>query len=189
MTPIAIGLLAFTMSIDAFVAAIGRGASNERRDMRTALKTGAVFGVVEMITPLIGWSLGMAASTYIRIFDHWIAFFLLTAVGLHIIFHAYSGDGDSTPPRATRATFIALLVTAIGTSIDAMAVGISLAFLDVNILTIALVIGATTMAMTATGTLAGHALGARFGKVIEIIGGVILIGIGTSILLDHLFLG
>lgn len=184
MTPITIGLLALTMSIDAFVASIGRGAVRQGAPLASALRTGAVFGLVETVTPLLGWALGVVASQYVQAFDHWIAFALLGLVGMRTIIHAGQRDGDGGAPRLHSP--LALLATAIGTSVDAMAVGVSLAFIDVDIVIIALAIGLATMTMSTTGALTGRLLGQRFGRSIEVFGGLILIGLGLAILLQHL---
>ncbi len=183
MTPLTIGILAVSMSVDAFIASLGRGASETRPGILRAVKTGAIFGAVEMVTPLIGWGLGMAASTWVQAVDHWIAFALLGAVGAHMLFQALSKGAEDTP-RASG--FRATLLTAIGTSIDAMAVGVSLALLDANIFVIAAAIGFTTMVMSASGILAGRWLGRSFGRVMEMLGGCALIGMGALILVEHL---
>ncbi|MFC3181906.1 manganese efflux pump MntP [Cypionkella sinensis] len=182
MSPISIGVLAVSMSVDAFIASLGKGAATTRPSFRTALKTGAIFGVVEMITPLIGWAAGVAASQYVQAVDHWIAFALLAAVGAHMLLQALTRK-----PEELRASSLwTTVVTAVGTSLDAMAVGVSLAFLDVNIMVIAVAIGAATMVMSSTGILAGRYLGQRFGRVAEALGGVALFGLGALILFEHL---
>lgn len=183
MNPIAIGILALSMSVDAFVASLARGAGGERPSLRRVIGTGAIFGVVEMLTPLIGWALGVAASQYVQVFDHWIAFGLLAAVGTHMVLQALTSTHET---GARPITFWAIVATAVGTSIDAMAIGVSLAFLDVNILIIAGAIGVATMAMSMVGLAAGGLLGRRFGRVIEAIGGLALIALGTAILYRHL---
>lgn len=183
MTPISIGVLAVSMSVDAFVASLGKGAQSPRPSVGVALRTGAIFGVIEMLTPLIGWAAGMAASQIIVAVDHWIAFALLAGVGLHMILQAWrAGGGVDAGP----ATLAATVITAIGTSIDAMAVGVSLAFLEVNIVVIALAIGLATTVMSSTGVLAGRYLGRRFGRWAETLGGIALFGLGTAILIEHL---
>ena len=138
--------------------------------------------MIEAITPLIGWAAGVAASRYVAAVDHWIAFALLAAVGTHMILQAQGADDHDAPS----VTLWATVVTAIGTSLDAMAVGVSLAFLDVNIFPIALGIGGTNMMMSAAGILAGRFLGRRFGRIAETIGGVALFGLGLAILIEHL---
>lgn len=183
MNPIAIGILALSLSADAFIASLARGARGQRPSLRRVIGTGAIFGVVEMLTPLIGWALGVATSQYVQIFDHWIAFGLLSAVGAHMLFQALSADAESQPRPIT---FWAVVATAVGTSIDAMAIGVSLAFLDVNILIIAGAIGMATMVMSMVGLAAGGFLGRKFGRIIEAFGGLALIALGTSILLHHL---
>jgi manganese efflux pump family protein len=188
MSPIAIAVLAVGMSVDALIAAIGRGAGVQRPSWGTALKTGAIFGFVEMLTPLIGWMLGVAAAQYVQHVDHWVAFLLLGGVGGRMMLHAWQRDADERDTGRSH-TLTALIVTAIGTSIDAMAVGVSLAFLEVNIVVIAVAIGFATMVMATGGMLAGRFLGARFGRYAEIVGGLALIALGCSILYEHLIVG
>lgn len=185
MSPISIAVLAIGMSVDAMIASLGRGAAQTRPSFRTAIGTGLVFGTVEMLTPLIGWLLGVAASGYVQAFDHWIAFGLLGAVGAHMAWNAIGRHSDA-PQAAGSATKLALIVTAIGTSLDAMAVGVSLAFLDVNIIVIAVAIGTATMVMSTTGMMIGRYLGAQFGRYAEILGGLALISLGALILHEHL---
>ncbi|MCX5497846.1 manganese efflux pump [Kaistia dalseonensis] len=186
MSPLAIAVLAIGMSIDALIASISRGATLHRPSFPTALKTGAIFGLVEAMTPLVGWILGIAASQYVQAIDHWIAFGLLAAVGGRMAFHAVArGAAAEDAPRSSGGIGT-LLATAIGTSLDAMAVGVSLAFLDVNIIVIALAIGLATTVASTSGILAGRLVGARFGRYAEIIGGIALVGLGVSILIEHL---
>lgn len=181
MSPMTIGLLAVSMSVDAFIASLGKGAAERRPSFGHALRTGAIFGTVEAITPILGWALGIAASQYVEAVDHWIAFALLGAVGVHMALQAFSPEA-----RSAGTSGWAVIATAIGTSIDAMAVGVSLAFLQVNILVVALCIGLATMVMSSTGILAGRFLGRRFGRVVEVAGGLALIGLGSVILFEHL---
>lgn len=184
MSPFTLGAVALSMSVDAFIASIGKGAATERATFSKALRTGLIFGSIEAVTPLIGWSLGKAAGPFVAAIDHWIAFVLLAGVGLHMLWASYHGN-DTKESTAALGTW-ALVVTAIGTSIDAMAVGVSMAFLDVNILVFATAVGIATVAASATGVLAGKALGERFGRRIEVLGGMALIGLGVAILIDHL---
>lgn len=182
MSPVSIGVLAVTMSIDAFIASLGQGTSAPRPNFAMTLRTGAIFGVVEAITPLVGWFAGVAASQYVASVDHWIAFFLLAGVGSHMALHAWMRAEDA--PRS--GTFWATVATALGTSIDAMSVGVSLAVLQVNIVVIALAIGATTMVMSSTGLILGRYIGVRFGRIAETLGGIALFAIGAMILREHL---
>lgn len=188
MSPISIAVLAVGMSIDSLLASVGGGASL-RRQCRfcDAVLVGAVFAIVQMITPLIGWAAGAAASSYVASFDHWLAFGLLTLVGGRMVllaFRAEEGEGDCEVSFIGTPT--ALVMTAIGTSIDAMAVGVSLAFVKANIMIIVAAIGATTFLMSAGGVIMGRLIGNRFGRSAEVIGGLVLIGLGCLILREHL---
>lgn len=183
MSPFAIVVLAVSMSVDAFAVSVGRGAAIGRPQVGEALRTGVVFGVVEALTPVIGWAAGLAASRYVEAVDHWVAFALLSGVGLHMLYAALWKAGETTPKGRSLTVLIA---TAIGTSLDAMAVGVSLAFLDVNIAIIAVAIGLATFVMSSGGMLVGRLIGERFGRVAELVAGVALCGLGTVILIEHL---
>lgn len=186
MSPVSIGLLAFVMSVDAFVASVGRGAGGVRPGLGGALRAGAVFGLVEMLTPLVGWSLGILASGYVEMIDHWIAFGLLAGVGVRMVLHAFEPPQED---KRARLAFWGLVATAFGTSIDAMAVGVSMAFVEVNIMVVAAAFGVATLMMSTMGLLAGRVIGRRFGPVADVAGGLVLIGLGASILLKHLAAG
>jgi manganese efflux pump family protein len=184
MTPGAIALLSMSMSTDAFAAAVGRGATN-RLSFLKAVRAGAVFGIIEGLTPIIGWALGIVAASYVQAVDHWIAFALLGIVGCKMIFDAARrDDSDSGTPVGSGA--FGLIITAVGTSLDAAAIGVGLAFIGANIWVIAASIGFTTFVFTTVGMLIGGIVGTRFGKWAEMVGGVVLIGIGTAILVEHL---
>lgn len=185
MTPLAIAALSLSMSTDAFAAAVARGAAH-RPPLAKAVRNGLVFGVIEAITPIIGWSLGLVAAGFVQAIDHWIAFGLLGAVGAKMLWEAFQPVEAFDEAAAARRGAIGLIVTAIGTSIDAAAVGVSLAFIGANIWVIALSIGFTTFALTTLGMMIGSAVGARFGKLAEGLGGVLLIGIGLTILIEHM---
>lgn len=191
MSPISILLIGFAMSTDAFAAAVGKGAAMRKPRLLDALRAGLIFGVIEAITPIIGWLLGRAASQYVQAFDHWIAFGLLGVLGAHMIIAGLNPDDESEADNDDEAgeqhkSFWTLAVTGFATSIDAMAIGVGLAFLDVHIGVVALVIGLCTMIMVTIGIMLGRALGAVVGKRAEIVGGVILIIIGCAILYEHL---
>ena len=191
MSPISIVLIGFAMSTDAFAAAVGKGAAMRKPRLIDALRAGLIFGVIEAITPIIGWLLGRAASQYVQAFDHWIAFGLLGVLGAHMIIAGLKPDDGSEADNDDEAgeqhkSFWTLAVTGFATSIDAMAIGVGLAFLDVHIGVVALVIGLCTMVMVTIGIMLGRALGAVVGKRAEIVGGVILIIIGCAILYEHL---
>lgn len=178
-------LLAFAMSTDAFAAAVGKGAALHKPRFSEALRTGVIFGVIEGITPVVGWALGLAAAQYVSAWDHWIAFTLLCGLGLFMIRNGCTAR-EEPEAKPTKHSFWVLAVTGFATSIDAMAVGVGLAFIDAYIVPIAVAIGLTTMCMVTLGVMLGRRLGAMVGRRAEIIGGLILIGIGSLILFEHL---
>ena len=182
-------LLALGMSVDAFAAALARGAGSLHYTWRQTVKTALIFGIVETITPLIGWLVGSMAQKFIAEYDHWLAFGLLLALGLKMIWGALHDDDDeATAADKNRidTTLLLTVITAIATSIDSMVVGVGLAFLDANIWLTALAIGISTTIMAAIGLRLGRLLGQKIGSRAEMAGGVVLIGIGTFILLEHL---
>jgi putative Mn2+ efflux pump MntP len=187
MTLVSIVLLAFAMATDAFAAAVAKGAALQRPDWREALRTGSIFGTIEAITPVVGWTLGSFAEKYVTAADHWIAFTLLGALGARMIWAGLKPTANERPEtKPERHSFGVLAVTGFATSIDAMAVGATLAFIKVNIAPVAIAIGLATFTMVTVGVLLGRVLGAVAGKRAEIIGGLVLIGIGSLILYQHL---
>jgi putative Mn2+ efflux pump MntP len=186
MNPVSILLLGLAMSTDAFAVALGKGAGMSRPRLSVALRIGLIFGAVEAITPVIGWLLGSAASSYIENVDHWVAFALLSVLGLYMMYEAIKGGDDEDPQEDEKKGWVPVALTGLATSIDAMAVGVGLAFIDVNIIVVATVIGLCTFGMVTAGIMAGRALGALIGKRAEIVGGFILISVGATILYDHL---
>ncbi|MGJ7582796.1 manganese efflux pump MntP [Variovorax sp. RHLX14] len=179
-------ILALAMSTDAFAAAIGKGTSLQKPRWSEALRTGAIFGVIEGLTPLAGWALGLAAASYVKAWDHWIAFVLLAVLGVRMILAAASDSNEEGTAKPERHGFWLLAITGFATSIDAMVVGVGLAFLEVDILQIALAIGMTTFVMVTAGVMVGRLLGNIAGRWAEAVGGVLLIGIGATILYEHL---
>jgi putative Mn2+ efflux pump MntP len=186
MNPISILLLGFAMSTDAFAAAIGKGAAMAKPRLSQALRAGLIFGVIEAITPVLGWLLGKGASRYIEAWDHWVAFGLLLVLGLHMIWNGVKPDSDEPVDEAKKHGFVALALTGLSTSIDALAVGVGLAFVDIPIAVVAVVIGLCTFSMVTLGIMLGRVLGDMVGRRAEIIGGIILIGVGAVILYEHL---
>ena len=180
-------LLALAMSTDAFAAAVGKGAALHRPHLREALRTGLIFGVIEGLTPVIGWLLGQVAAPYVSAFDHWIAFVLLGGLGLRMIREGWSGDEEEEEAeKPGRHSFWLLAITGFATSIDAMVVGVGLAIMEANIAVTAAAIGFSTFVMVTMGVMLGRVLGRIAGKRAEIMGGIILIGIGSLILYEHL---
>ncbi|NUZ07311.1 manganese efflux pump MntP [Piscinibacter koreensis] len=181
-----VALLAFSMSTDAFAAAIGKGLALERPHWREAVRTGLIFGVIEALTPVIGWALGRVAANYVEAWDHWIAFTLLGGLGMRMILASLRAPDDEDEAKPNRHGFWLLAVTGLATSIDAMVVGASLAFIEVEIVPIAAAIGLATLVMVSAGVMLGRVLGVMAGRWAEAVGGFLLIGIGTTILVEHL---
>ena len=178
-------LLAFGMSMDAFAASIGKGATLHKPKFSEAVRTGLIFGAIETLTPLVGWGLGMLASQFVLEWNHWIAFILLVFLGERMIIEGFRGDSDEACEAPRRHGFWLLVTTAFATSLDAMAVGVGLAFLQVSIVTTALAIGCATFIMSTLGMMVGRFIGPLLGKRAEILGGIVLIGIGSEILWSH----
>ncbi len=178
-------LLAFGMSMDAFAASIGKGATLHKPKFSEAVRTGLIFGAIETLTPLVGWGLGMLASQFVLEWNHWIAFILLVFLGGRMIIEGFRGDSDEACEAPRRHGFWLLVTTAFATSLDAMAVGVGLAFLQVSIVTTALAIGCATFIMSTLGIMVGRFIGPLLGKRAEILGAIVLIGIGSEILWSH----
>lgn len=179
-----IAILAFSLSMDAFAVALGRGAAERVAGFGRTLRTGAIFGLVEAITPIVGWLLGLGAMRHVKDYDHWLAFFILAFIGGRMVLAALRGTEEALAP-GRRSTMLTV-VTALGTSIDAMAVGLSLAFLQVGILPMALATGLATLLMTTLGSLLGQRLGRRYGRVAVGLGGLVVCAVGLTLLLEHL---
>lgn len=180
--------LALSLAMDAFAAALGKGAALRRPHMGHALTVGAVFGAFQMVMPLIGFALGMAFADVVAAVDHWIAFVLLSVVGGRMALEAWKGDaeGEGGGAPGMTLTLSALFMAGFATSVDALAIGVPLAFFDEPILASALVIGLVTFALSTIGVLLGRAVGPLLGRWAVGIGGVGLVLLGTKILVQHL---
>lgn len=182
MSLVTLVILALGLSMDAFSVAIAKGMAARDMTLAKALRQAVVFGLVEAIAPIIGWMLGCAAHQWIQSVDHWIAFVLLFILGMRCIFGAWSDN----EPNAEFGGGFWLFMTAIATSIDAIVIGISLAFLQANIWVAAVFIGIATTMMVTIGLTLGQRLGERFGRGAMSVGGLMLIVIGSYILYSHL---
>lgn len=178
-------LLAIGVSMDAFAVSIGKGLTVKKVTVREPLCVALWFGGFQALMPLIGYFLGYSFADLVTKVDHWIAFGLLVLIGGNMVREALQG-GEEKPADSSFA-FKNMLLLAIATSIDALAVGISLAFLQVNIWLAVAIIGLTTACFSAVGLLIGKKVGSRFHSGAELIGGIILIAIGLKILIEHLF--
>jgi len=144
------------------------------------------FGFFQFLMPVLGWALGVSFEQYITNIDHWVAFVLLCYLGIKMIWDSNKKDGDASFEDAAKLDMKELLMMAIATSIDALAVGITFAFLSVNIWYASTIIGIITFAISFAGVLIGNKFGTRFQKGAQILGGSVLILIGVKILLEHL---
>ena len=181
-------LIGVGLSMDAFAVSICKGLGMKRLNMKQALVIGLFFGGFQAIMPFLGWALGTQLADFITPIDHWIAFILLAIIGGKMLLDAIRGgdEEDAGEPKDTSLDFKELLMLAIATSIDALAVGVTFAFLGVNIVWAMVIIGVTTLVLSVIGVAVGHAFGARYEKGATIVGGVVLILIGCKILLEHL---
>ncbi|MGN0611223.1 MAG: manganese efflux pump MntP family protein [Ruminiclostridium sp.] len=177
-------LIAVGLSMDAFAVSVCKGLSERSLKAKHYIIIGAWFGGFQALMPLIGYLLGSAFEQYITSFDHWVAFILLALIGGNMIREAFSKDEEE---QDASFGFKTMLLLAIATSIDALAVGITFALLpDVNIFAAISLIGVTTFVLSAIGLKVGNVFGAKYKAKAEFVGGVILILIGTKILLEHL---
>jgi len=177
-------LLAFALSMDAFAVAICKGLAMKKITLKKAVIVGLYFGLFQAGMPLLGYFLGSFFEHLVTSIDHWIAFILLTVIGVNMIREALGGDEEETDESLS---FKTMIVLAIATSIDALAVGITLAFLQVNIYYSVIFIGITTFTLSAIGVKIGNVFGARYKSRAELVGGTVLIVIGIKILIEHLF--
>ena len=185
MTFGALILIAVGVSADAFAVALTKGVHMRRFDLRHALIIAVTFGVFQAVMPLVGWMLASQFAAYITGIDHWIAFGLLFLIGARMLWEAIIAKPD-TDADFDRLRVRQLLLLALATSIDALAVGITFAFIPVSIVPAILLIGLVTAVFAFLGVFVGRRVGARLGRPAEIVGGLVLIGIGTRILFDHL---
>ncbi|MGI5893586.1 MAG: manganese efflux pump MntP family protein [Candidatus Merdivicinus sp.] len=177
-------ILAVGLSMDAFAVAVCKGLSMKTMSWKKAAIVGLYFGGFQAGMPLIGYFLGVQFRSYITAFDHWIAFILLVIIGGNMVREALSGDTDEG--GSDSVGFKEMSVLAIATSIDALAIGVTLAFLKVDIVPAVSFIGLTTFTLSLVGVKIGNVFGSRWKSKAEFAGGVILILIGLKILLEHL---
>lgn len=176
-------LIAVGVSMDAFAVSICKGLSVRKLRSRNVFAVSLWFGGFQALMPLIGYFLGVSFAEMVADFDHWISFVLLSIIGANMIKEAVGGEEDEVN---SDFSFRKMLALAVATSIDALAVGVSMAFLRVNIWVAVLIIGVTTAAFSGTGIIIGNQFGSRYKSKAELAGGVILIAIGLKILVEHL---
>jgi len=175
--------IALGLAMDAFAVAVCKGLSLPKVKLRHMLMVGLYFGILQGIMPLLGWLLGARFAEYVQVFAPWIAFILLAIIGGKMIWESRKKDeADCNASLGLRV----MLPLAIATSIDALATGVTFAFLQVNIVPAVLLIGAITLALSMAGMKIGNVFGLRFKSKAELAGGIILIGMGLKILVEHL---
>lgn len=184
MDIIIIIFIAFGLAMDAFAVSITSGLTIKHLRINNALKIAIFFGSFQAIMPLIGWSAGFGFRDFISGVDHWVTFGLLSIVGCKMIYE--SSKMGSNEKKIDPLNVYVLFILSIATSIDALAVGLSLSFLNVPIALPAIIIGVVAFLLSLVGVYIGNRIGHFFERKIEIIGGVILIGIGVKILIEHL---
>jgi putative Mn2+ efflux pump MntP len=183
MSFLSIILIALALAMDAFAVSISSGIAIKRMHVRHAFLIASFFGVFQGLMPFLGWHAGQGVKRFITGWDHWVAFGLLAVVGTKMIY-------DAVRPKEEERQFdplniYVLFVLAIATSIDALAVGFTLSFVDVGIVLPVLVIGAVTFVMSFIGTYTGKVFGHLLESKVEMAAGVLLIGIGLKILIQH----
>lgn len=181
--------LSISLSADAFAASLARGGKQRTPQILPAIRSGAVFGLTEGIMCLTGWLLAFSFADQVRAVDHWIALILLALIGgkmIHEGLEKESEAGDDPEPNRTGLT--GTLITAVGTSVDSAAVGVALAVSGMSAFS-AVAIGAASFTASTIGFYIGPMVGERLGKLAEILGGLVLVGIGLSIFVNHTFFG
>jgi putative Mn2+ efflux pump MntP len=184
MEPVTLVFIALALAMDAFAVALAAGVALYPVSKRQLFRLSFHFGLFQGLMPIIGWLAGLSVQRLISAYDHWLAFGLLSFVGGKMIFEAFHDNEEKQKTDPTRGATMVML--SIATSIDALAVGLSLAVIGVTIWTPALVIAVTASTLTVAGMLLGGKIGMIWGKRVEVLGGLLLIGIGLKILAEHL---
>lgn len=188
----AILLLAVGLAMDATAVAAARGMAAPRFLLRNVALVAFLFGSAQALMPLLGWLVGMRVGPWVAAWDHWIAFVLLGGIGAKMLWEARGGADDDAadePPARDPFGLRLLLLLALATSIDAFAAGLTLPMLGAPMLLSLVTIGVTTAVLSAAGLYAGRRFGALLGKRLDVFGGLVLIGLGTKILIEHLRAG
>ena len=183
---LAIIILAIGLSMDSFSVSLSNGLSIRNLPFRKSLIIASILAFFHALMPFLGWLSGIGFKDYIEEIDHWIAFVLLSFIGGKMLYEGLTQKFNDTIKDLKISI---LIVQAIATSIDAFTVGLSFAFFEVNILSSILIISGTTFVFSLLGLFLGKKLGKKIGNKAEIFGGLVLIGIGVKILIEHLFFG
>ena len=180
-------VIAVGLSMDAFAVSVCKGLAVQKVGKRHIMAVGMYFGGFQALMPLVGYFLGKQFESMITSIDHWIAFVLLAVIGGNMAREALSQEEEEQPDSSFG--FRTMLPLAVATSIDALAVGVTFAFLNVSIIPAVMLIGSTTFALSAGGLQVGNVFGTRYKSKAELVGGIILICLGGKILVEHLFFG
>lgn len=177
-------IIALGLAMDCFTVSVTSGIIIRNLKMRNAVKIALFFGLFQAVMPCIGWLAGVGMKSFITGFDHWVAFGLLALVGGKMIYESFKIEGEKK--ESNPLNIYILLMLSIATSIDALAIGVTLAFLDTVIIWPVIIIGAVTFIVSFLGIYAGNKFGHIFGSKMEAVGGLVLIAIGVKILITHL---
>lgn len=186
MSFVEIIIVAVALAMDAFAVSVASGTNELTHHRRPAFRLAFHFGLFQFLMPVIGWYIGSELVGLIYSFSYWLSFVLLTFIGIKMIFESFQLKTNPNKARTDPTRGFSLIMLSIATSIDALAVGLSLAFLNINIWYPAVIIGVITSALSLVGITIGKGLGIRFGKSMEIAGGIVLIIIGLRILIVNL---
>jgi putative Mn2+ efflux pump MntP len=176
--------IAVGLAMDAFAVSIAAGLTLGRVTFRPAFRLAWHFGLFQFLMPILGWFVGSTVAGYVAAWDHWLAFALLAFVGGKMLLDAFGHD--QTRPRANPTKGWMLVVLSVATSIDALAVGLSMAFLGVPVLAPAIVIGLVALTFTAVGIVLAGQLFRRCGRLAHVVGGIVLIAIGLRVVIEHI---
>ena len=187
MDLLSVTAIAVALAMDAFAVAIVTGLTIQPLTRRHVFRLAFHFGLFQFLMPIIGWAAGNAVQKHIADFDHWVAFGLLGFIGGKMVWGSFHGNGEERNSRNDPTSGWQLVILSIATSIDALAVGLSLGLIGSAIVKPALIIGIVAAGFTTVGMVLGRKIGSIWGKRVEVAGGLILIAIGVKIVIDHLF--
>lgn len=179
-------LIAVGLSMDAFAVSICKGLVLQKVSIKNMLTVGLYFGIFQALMPVIGYAIGLQFKQVIESYDHWVAFILLIIIGGKMIKESFDKEGGDTKNASMPLAFKKMIVLAVATSIDALAIGVTFAFLKANITLSAVIIGVSTLIISMAGVKLGNIFGLKYKSKAELFGGIILVLIGVKILLEHL---
>lgn len=185
MNLLSLTLIGVGLSIDSLAASITTGACSKNIRLKQVLKVAVFMAFFQGTMPLVGWLIGSSFKSIIEDYDHWVAFILLLGIGGKLIYDGIKNSTEEANPNPTKNMLLAGM--ALATSIDAMILGIGFGLIEINIWLAMLIIGTTTFLFSSAGVFVGEKLGNKINKGIEIFGGLVLIGLGVKILVEHIY--